>query len=54
MILNQPANVEFAGDGLRRLVVSSLGGWSLVAADAGVRGLPLRYPTTDDIAVLLL
>lgn len=44
VVLNQPANVAFAGDRLDRLVVSSLGGWSLVAADAGVRGLPLRYP----------
>jgi gluconolactonase len=46
VVLNQPANVAFAGDDLDRIVVSSLGGWSLVAADAGVRGLPLRYPTT--------
>ena len=46
VVLNQPANVAFAGDDLTRLVVSSLGGWNLVAADAGVRGLPLRYPTT--------
>lgn len=44
VVLNQPANVAFAGEELDRLVVSSLGGWSLVAADAGVRGLPLRYP----------
>jgi gluconolactonase len=41
VVLNQPANVAFAGS---RLIVSSLGGWSLVAADAGVRGLALRYP----------
>jgi gluconolactonase len=44
VILNQPTNVAFTGEGLDRLVVSSLGGWSLVAADAGVRGLALRYP----------
>jgi gluconolactonase len=44
VILNQPTNVAFAGEGFDRLVVSSLGGWSLVAAEAGVRGLPLRYP----------
>lgn len=41
VVLNQPANVAFAGE---RLVVSSLGGWSLVRVEAGVRGLPLRYP----------
>ncbi|MEX2203053.1 MAG: SMP-30/gluconolactonase/LRE family protein, partial [Actinomycetota bacterium] len=45
VILNQPTNVAFAGQGLSRLVVSSLGGWSLIAADASVGGLPLRYPT---------
>lgn len=44
VILNQPTNVAFAGEGFDSLVVSSLGGWSLVAAEAGVRGLALRYP----------
>lgn len=44
VVLNQPTNVCFAGERLDRLVVSSLGGWSLIAADAGVRGLRLRYP----------
>jgi sugar lactone lactonase YvrE len=41
---NQPANVAFIGPELDRLCVSSLGGWSLVACDVGVTGLPLRYP----------
>ncbi len=45
VVLNQPANVAFSGPNLDRLVVSSLGGWSLVAAPAGRRGLPLRYPS---------
>jgi len=45
VVLNQPANVAFSGPNMDRLVVSSLGGWSLVAAPAGVRGLPLRYPS---------
>jgi gluconolactonase len=45
VVLNQPANVAFSGPNLDRLLVSSLGGWSLVAAPAGVRGLPLRYPS---------
>jgi sugar lactone lactonase YvrE len=45
VVLNQPANVAFWGPNLDRLVVSSLGGWSLVAAPAGVRGLSLRYPS---------
>jgi len=42
--LNQPTNVAFIGDGLDRLAIASLGGWSVVAADVGARGLPLRYP----------
>lgn len=45
VVLNQPANVAFSGPNLDRLLVSSLGGWSLVAVPAGVRGLPLRYPS---------
>lgn len=45
VVLNQPANVAFFGLDLDRLAVSSLGGWSLVAAPSGVRGLPLRYPS---------
>ncbi len=44
VVLNQPANVAFSGPGLDRLLVSSLGGWSLVQVDAGTTGLPLRYP----------
>lgn len=44
VVLNQPANPAFIGEGLDRLLLTSLGGWSLVAADAGVEGLPLRYP----------
>jgi len=42
VVLNQPANVAFLDD---RIVVSSLGGWNLMAAPAGTRGLPLRYPS---------
>ncbi|HEX6844368.1 MAG TPA: SMP-30/gluconolactonase/LRE family protein [Actinomycetota bacterium] len=44
VVLNQPANIAFFGPGLDRLVVSSLGGWSLMAADPGVPGLALRIP----------
>ena len=46
VVLNQPANVAFfGGPNLDRLIVSSLGGWTLMAAPAGTRGLALRYPT---------
>jgi gluconolactonase len=44
VVLNQPANPVFVGAELDRLLVTSLGGWSLVTADPGVAGLPLRYP----------
>ena len=43
--LNQPANVAFIGADLDRLAISSLGGWSIVAIEVGVRGLPLRSPS---------
>jgi gluconolactonase len=45
VVLNQPANPVFVGDGLSRLLLSSLGGWSLVTTDPGVAVLPLRYPS---------
>jgi sugar lactone lactonase YvrE len=45
VVLNQPTNVAFVGPQLDRLAVSSLGGWSLMVADVGIAGLPLRYPT---------
>lgn len=44
MILNAPTNVAFAGDKLDRLVIASLGGYSIVWADIGVSGAPLHYP----------
>lgn len=48
VVLNQPANVAFVGNELDRLAVSSLGGWSLVVADVGMAGAPLRYPTVPE------
>ncbi len=44
VVLNQPANVAFAGPDLDRLIVSSLGGWSLMVIDAETRGRALSYP----------
>lgn len=44
VVLNQPANVAFAGEDLGTILVSSLGGWSLVSAPAPSPGLTLRYP----------
>jgi gluconolactonase len=44
VVLNQPTNLAFVGPRLDRLAVSSLGGWSLMVADVGIMGLPLRYP----------
>ncbi len=42
---NQPVGIAFIGPELDRLCVSNLGGWSLVAGNVGVTGLPLRYPS---------
>jgi sugar lactone lactonase YvrE len=47
VVLNQPANVAFIGRAMDRLVVSSLGGWNLVIADAGAVGAPLHRPVID-------
>ena len=47
IVLNQPANVAFVGTELDRVAVSSLGGWSLLEVDVGLRGLPLRTPFPD-------
>ena len=47
VVLNQPANPCFVGPGLDRLAVSSLGGWSIMWADLGLVGAPLRYPETQ-------
>jgi hypothetical protein len=43
-VLNRPANIVFVGEGLGEIVVSSLGGWSLMKADLGLTGEALRYP----------
>jgi gluconolactonase len=44
VVLNQPTNLTFIGPSLDLLAVASLGGWSIMTADVGVTGLPLRYP----------
>ena len=44
VVLNQPTNVAFVGSALDRLAVASLGGWSVMWADVGVKGLALRHP----------
>ena len=44
VVLNQPANPCFVGPELDRLAVSSLGGWSIMWADIGLKGAPLRTP----------
>ncbi|HEY6568843.1 MAG TPA: SMP-30/gluconolactonase/LRE family protein, partial [Candidatus Limnocylindrales bacterium] len=38
VVLNQPANPCFVGPELDRLAVSSLGGWSIMWADIGLKG----------------
>ncbi len=44
VVFNQPANIAFYGSNLDRIVVSSLGGWSLQSADVVLTGLALRMP----------
>ena len=45
VVLNQHTNVEFVGPALNKLAVASLGGWSVMWADVGAIGLPLRQPS---------
>lgn len=47
MSLNAPTNLAFAGPDLDRLLVASLGGYSLMSANLGVRGMPLHYPRLE-------
>ncbi len=44
MSLNAPTNLAFAGKTLDRLLISSLGGYSLSSAALGVPGAKLHYP----------
>lgn len=45
--ISSPANIAFAGDDLRTLVVSSLSRWHLAKAVMPVAGYPLHYPQID-------
>jgi gluconolactonase len=47
MSLNAPTNLAFAGPNLDRLLIASLGGYSIMSAELGVRGMPLRYPRLE-------
>jgi hypothetical protein len=44
MSLNAPTNLAFSGPDLGRLLVASLGGYNIMSAELGVRGMPLNYP----------
>jgi sugar lactone lactonase YvrE len=44
-----PTNVVFAGDDLSLLVVPNLGRWHLSRGRFGIRGVPLHYPTIEQL-----
>lgn len=48
-VLSAPTNIVFAGDSLDEMVVPNLGRWHLTRWRAGVRGIPLHYPTRDQL-----
>jgi sugar lactone lactonase YvrE len=48
-VLAAPTNVVFTGDGLEELVVPNLGRWHMTRMRAGVRGVPLNYPTREQL-----
>lgn len=48
-VLAAPTNVVFAGPDLDWMVVPNLGRWHVTRIPAGVRGVPLNYPTRDQL-----
>ena len=48
-VLAAPTNVVFAGLGLDTLVVPNLGRWHLTRGRFGISGIPLHYPTWDQL-----
>ena len=44
-----PTNVAFVGPGLETLVVPNLGRWHLTRGRFGVAGVPLNYPTREQL-----
>ena len=48
-VLAAPTNVVFTGEGLDTLVVPNLGRWHLTRGRLGVAGVPLHYPTAEQL-----
>jgi sugar lactone lactonase YvrE len=48
-VLAAPTNVAFTGPGLGTLVVPNLGRWHLTRGRFGVAGIPLNYPTREQL-----
>ncbi|MBI4922454.1 MAG: SMP-30/gluconolactonase/LRE family protein [Devosia nanyangense] len=48
-VLAAPTNIVFTGPGLDTLVVPNLGRWHLARGRFGLAGVPLHYPTADQL-----
>jgi len=48
-ILAAPTNVAFTGRNLETLVVPNLGRWHLTRGNFGISGIPLHYPTSEQL-----
>jgi gluconolactonase len=48
-VIAGPTNVVFTGPGLKTLVVPNIGRWHLSRGDLGVAGVPLNYPTREQL-----
>lgn len=48
-VLSAPTNIVFTGDELDVMVVPNLGRWHLTRIRAGIRGVPLNYPTREQL-----
>ena len=48
-VLAAPTNAAFAGPGLETLIVPNLGRWHLTRGKFGVAGVPLHYPSAEQL-----
>jgi gluconolactonase len=48
-VLSAPTNLVFTGEQLDVMVVPNLGRWHLTRLRAGIRGVPLNYPTREQL-----
>ncbi len=48
-VLAAPTNIVFSGDRHDEILVPNIGRWHVTRIPVGVRGIPLNYPTSDQL-----